>query len=673
MSFDIRSWLVSQVGEYEPGIPLVDVSEKRADDEREWLITNGLGSYASASIWGANTRRYHGLLVVALEPPVARHVLLSRIDEVLDGQQLSTNHWTSGAVSPEGYKLLESFTIYPIPTWVFAVAGGYLVKQVAMTEGKQEVVVGYTWIGDKTAHLSLSLLVNFRDFHSQTKGSLGWVFPQRVETGRVRVRAYDSAPELVIAFSRGAYQVDPSWYWNYYWPREHERGLEFREDNYRAGLLEVNLEPGSSVTLRAGLDSGLKAGTIQEAVRSAAVRHNALVARAGKQQCEDVKRLVLSTDSFIVERRSTSGHSIIAGYHWFNDWGRDSMISLPGLALCTGRPEIARGILKTFGHYLSQGMLPNNFPDSGMTPAYNTSDAAFWWAWALLRYHDATGDSEFIASQLPLLESVVDWHRKGTRYGLHMDESNGLISGGQPGVQLTWMDAKVGDYVVTPRHGKAVEINALWYNFLRTLAHMLRTTGGEAGEYDVLADKVREGFRSFWNTDARCLFDVLRDDGTADASIRPNQILALSLPFPLLEGDRARSVLAVVERELLTPFGLRTLAPSDHAYQGRYGADRTVANQYERDITYHQGTAWAWLLGPWVDARMKVYGRAAENVGFIAERLKPIRDHILGSAGLGSVSEIFDGDAPHHPCGCIAQAWSVAELLRILTDYPELQ
>src|SRR5262249_24251419 len=253
MSFDLKTWLKSQIGDYEPDIPLLDVSAKNAADEREWLVTNGLGSYASASIWGANTRRYHGLFVAALEPPVRRHVLLSRIDEVVDGQPLSTNHWTSGAVTPEGYKLLEAFTVYPVPTWVFKLTGGYLIKQVAMVAGKQEVVVGYTWQGQGTARLSLSFLANFRDFHSQTRGSPSWVFPQRLESGKAIVRAYDSAPALVLAFSRGSYEVDPSWYWNYYWPREHERGLEFREDNYRTGRLEVDLEPGRAVTIRAGL------------------------------------------------------------------------------------------------------------------------------------------------------------------------------------------------------------------------------------------------------------------------------------------------------------------------------------------------------------------------------------------------------------------------------------
>jgi len=673
MSFDLVSWLRSQIGAYGLEIPLVDISARSPDDRREWLLTNGLGSFASASIWGANTRRYHGLLIAALEPPVRRTLLLARIDELLDGEELATNYWTSGAVSPEGYKRLVAFTIYPTPTWVFAVPAGHLVKQVAMLPGKQEVVVGYTWIGDKPARLSLDFLVNFRDYHAQTRGSSDWQFQQDVQAERVKVRAYESAQELTLAFSRGSYRQAPSWYWNYYWPREHERGLEFHEDNFHPGALELTLEPGESATVRAGLDNGITAGSIQEVVQTLVAGQQRLVELAGKPSDEDVKRLVLAADSFVVQRRSTAAQSIIAGYPWFSDWGRDSMISLPGLTLATGRPDVARSILQTFGHYVNQGMLPNNFPDSGLTPQYNTSDATFWWAWALLRYYQKTDDLEFVSSQLPLLDSVVTWHRQGTRYRLHVDESDGLVSGGEAGVQLTWMDAKVAGYVVTPRQGKAVEINALWFNFLKILAQLHATAGGDGSEYAALAEKVRTGFSAFWNPESGCLFDVIHEDGSKDASIRPNQLLALSLPFELVSPEQARSTLAVVERDLLTPLGLRTLAPSDAHYQGRYGGGKVEANQYDRDITYHQGTVWPWLLGPWVEARMKVFGDHPENTRFISEHLAAIRKHILTEAGLGSVSEIFDGDRPHQACGCIAQAWSVAELLRVLSDYRQLR
>lgn len=669
MSFDLVSWLKGQIGAFELDIPLIDISSKAPDERREWLITNGLGSFASANIWGANSRRYHGLGIFALQPPVGRTVMWSRIDEIADGESLSTSHWTSGAVSPEGFKKLSAFTVYPVPTWAFELPGGYLIKQIAMPPGKQEVVVGYTWTGSQPLKLSLKFLLNYRDFHSETRGWADWRFQQDVQPDRVKVKAYDSAAELVLAFSRGAYRPEPDWYWGYYWPREHERGLGFREDNFLAGRLEVSLEPGASVTVRGGLDSALSAGSIADAVRAVAARQNELIGKSGALASADAKRLALAADQFIVHRLSTQSDSIIAGYHWFGDWGRDSMISLTGLALSTGRHEIAAGILKTFGHYLSDGMLPNNFPDSGQTPHYNTADATFWWAWALHKYYKATGDLAFVTSQLPLLDSVVEWHRKGTRYKLHIDPADGLISGGEPGVQLTWMDAKVGDFVVTPRSGKPVEINALWFNFLKVLESLHAATGSDGTVYGALAEQVKNGFAAFWNAEAGCLYDVIREDGSRDASIRPNQLLAISLPFQLVSDDQAKAILAVVERELLTPYGLRTLSPSDAAYTPHYGGGRDVATQYDRDITYHQGTVWPWLFGPWVDARVKVHGLSDENRRFIAEQLRSIKEHILTADGVGSVSEIFDGDAPHTARGCVAQAWSVAELLRVFRDY----
>lgn len=669
MSFDFIAWLKCQAGPYELDIPCIDVSNKTADDKREWLIANGLGSFASGNIWGANTRRYHGLGVFALQPPGERTVILSRLDEVADGVPLSTNLWTSGAVNPGGYRNAAAFTIYPVPTWLFQLPGGYLIKQVGMLPGKQEVIVGYTWTGQAPLHLTLKVLVNCRDFHAETRGSNEWRFLQDVQPSRVKMRAYASAPELTVAFSRGLYVQEPCWYWNYYWPREHERGLGFREDCFHAGRLEVSLEPGASVTLHAGLDSALLPGSIDQVVRDVALHHNHLIALAGWPVSQDARRLVLAADQFLSVRQSTASETIVAGYHWFADWGRDSMVSLPGLALATGRYNIASGILKTFGQYLSEGMLPNNFPDSGRTPHYNTIDATFWWAWALLKYYQNTSDDVFVSSQLPLLEDVVTWHLKGTRYNIHVDPADGLVSGGQPDVQLTWMDAKVGDYVVTPRSGKAVEINALWFNFLKILEHLLSISGGDGTKFGAMAETVRVGFQSFWNGEAGCLYDVIREDGWKDGSVRPNQLLAISLPYKLVTREQAKSILTKVEAELLTPVGLRSLSPKDPAYKGNYGGGKDVANQFERDITYHQGTVWPWLLGPWVDARMKIHGNGEDNRRLVANQLATIRRHILGEAGLGTISEIFDGNQPHSARGCIAQAWSVAELLRVFTEY----
>ncbi len=690
MAFNLAAWLANQLGNSNEALdlPLADVSRLDGSDEREWLITNGLGSYASGTIFGANTRKYHGLLVAALSPPTGRRVLLSRIDEEVNGEQLGTSLWNSGHLAPRGFEKIVAFTVHPVPTWCYRVAGGYLIKQVAMLPGEQQTVIGYSWVPDEgspdgaAAQLKLDLLVNDRDFHQETRGNDGWHFRQFVQGDRtVVIKSTDDAlHQLRVQFDRGTYEAQPRWYYNYYWPVEFHRGHNCREDNFHAGRLTVTLKPGESLTLAASVDGRVVSSlrSIGEIVQAVAAHQHQLLAQAsvdtdaGAHQSAR-RALVLAADQFLVRRDSTQSDSIIAGYHWFNDWGRDSMISLPGLCLSTGRAAAAKGILTTFAAYLSEGMLPNNFPDTGAHPEYNTSDATFWWAWALLKYLNATGDEDFVRSMLPHLESVVDWHVKGTRYGLRMDD-DGLITGGADGVQLTWMDAKVDGFVVTPRRGKAVEINALWYNFLKVLEHLHQRLGSAADgtKYGAMAERTLAGFAAFWNADRGCLYDVIREDGTADAGIRPNQVIAASLPYSPLTVEQARSMLWVVERELLTPYGLRTLSPYDAQYEPLYGRGKDEARQYDRDVTYHQGTVWPWLLGPWVDARIRVYGETAENLAFVRNALQPLLTHLATAAGLGSVSEIFDGDRPHKPQGCIAQAWSIAELLRVLTDHEQL-
>jgi predicted glycogen debranching enzyme len=691
MSFDIQTWLRGQIGDNSLECPLIDISKREPGDDREWLETNGLGSYASAGIWGANTRRYHGLLVASLNPPVQRTVMLSRIDEVVAGesgsQSLATNHWQSGVVAPDGYKHVSAFTTAPSPTWVFELADGVLVKQVAFIPGTNRVAIGYTWLAanggkGKSIKLSLSIIGTNRDFHGETHGWNDWRFAQKVDGNSVNVKAWADAPAYTLTFDRGTYTTDGAWYWGYHWPREAERGLNESEDLQHLGTLTVALEAGQSVTIVA--EAGEKANfvSIADAVKASWAHKQELLKKAGNPKDAVLKQLVLAADQFVVHRNSTDGNSIIAGYHWFGDWGRDSMISLSGLTLSSGRPEAAKSILETFGKYLSEGMLPNFFPDGGQKPEYNTSDATFWWAWALYKYFEKTGDLSFVRKQLPLLESVVEWHKKGTRHRLRLDSQDGLIAGGEPGVQLTWMDAKCGDYVVTPRQGKAVEINALWYNFLMTLDFFEgkvreadATTAGASPrqaleDYAGMAAKAKAGLAKFWNAERGCLVDVIRDDGSKDESIRPNQLFAISLPYVAFSEDQARSILAVVEAELLTPKGLRTLSPHDPAYQGKYGLGKAKANQYDRDITYHQGTVWPWLFGCWVNARVFAHGATKENFAHIGNYLAAIKAHIFAEAGVGSISEICDGDAPHTPRGCVAQAWSVAELLRVMTEYP---
>lgn len=675
MAFNLESWLSEQSG-VKQSIPPYDVKSIVPGDGREWLITNGLGSFASGSISGANTRKYHGLFVASLQAPTARTLLFSRVDEYVNQVNISTNLWGPDNVSPRGCERLVAFSIYPMPTWVYELDAGYFVKQVVMLPSKQQVVLGYSWVAKNkgaAAEVDLHLLFNHRDFHGETHGNDDWRFQQQPQENGVVIKAFAGAPELHITLAGGKYKEEPNWYRGYYYPRETERGLGDREDAYHAGVLSLSLADGQSVVLNASLQAVAAMPSLQEVVRELIAHQDMLQGKAGRPESVAVKRLVQAADQFLVWRDSTNSQSVIAGYHWFNDWGRDSMISLPGLTLASGRHDLARSILSTFQSYLSEGMLPNNFPDAGHTPHYNTSDATLWWAWSLKKYLEASKDLDFVKAALPALESVVDWHMKGTRFNIRLDQNDGLVTGGADGVQLTWMDAKVGDFVVTPRRGKAVEISALWYNFLRTLEELHLALGTDGARFGEMAEKTRLGFRSFWNADAGCLFDVINEDGSKDDSVRPNQLLALSLRPGLLTDEQAKSMLAVVESELLTPRGLRSLSPKHRDYKATYGGGKASANQYDRDVTYHQGTVWGWLFGPWIDARINVFGRTEANVSLIRERLASVIDeHLLFEDGMGSVSEIFDGDSPHKARGCVAQAWSVAELLRVFSDYPEL-
>ncbi len=700
--FSLESFLKKQIGDEESSFSVLDFKELQHTDslaersDLEWLSTNGLGSYASQTLALANSRRYHGLFIASLDPPVRRTVLLSRLDEVAitaDGKEteLATSYWQGDAVAPHGYDRLSAFTNLPVPTWQFDLPGGVLVKQVTMIHGEQRVVIGYTWVPNEANSESLVLktavLANFRDFHSETKGDASWKFLQNLRSKGVSIRAYDEATEWYLDFSSGTYAEDGDWYWNYSWSAEWERGLADSEDLYRTGYITVDLQPGESFTITAGLESAQGSFDIAEVVRDEWMRQQEIVAASGVSG-RIAQQLLIAGDQFVVHRASTNGASILAGYHWFSDWGRDTMISLTGLLIETGRHALARSVLSTFAKYLSEGMLPNHFPDSGQEPQYNTIDATLWWAFALDEYYRNTGDVAFLLEQVPLLDKVVIAHLQGTRHGIKVDPVDGLLEGGEPHVQLTWMDAKCGDLVVTPRQGKAVEVNALWFNLLKTL-ELLHTTlasavlGSEGAEFDMhtglslryadMAEKARVGFSAFWNDSEGCLFDVIGKDGYVDPSIRPNQIFAVSLPFKVISPEQAAGVLAVVEKELLTDFGLRTLAPRDPAYKGIYGETMGAADQYHRDLTYHQGTAWPFLAGHWVDARVAIHGHQKSNFEFIAERLLPLIQHMNEEACIGSISEIFDGDEPHRPMGCIAQAWSVAEVTRVVLKYPQLR
>jgi predicted glycogen debranching enzyme len=631
---------------------------------REWLATNGLGGYASGTVAGVNTRRYHGLLVAALTPPVERTVMVAgSIDWVeYDGHRypLSTHEYGDGTIDPHGYRYIQSFKLDgAMPVWTFAIADALVERRVWMAYGANTSYVMYRLLrGSRPLDLEISPLVTYRDFHSLSHG--GWRPAVAERTGGIEVHAFDGATPFSVVSDGARYAAVDSWYWNFKHREETARGLDDRSDLYLPGTFSKRLAEGDALALilMTQQPSELDAARALDAERS---RQRSLLHLAeASDQHPAVQQLVLAADQFIVRRDvdAESGKTVIAGYHWFNDWGRDTMISLPGLTLATGRPDDAARVLRTFGRYVDQGMLPNNFPDTaGALPGYNTVDATLWYVLAIAAYERATGDRTLADELLAVLRSIVEWHVRGTRYGIRVDPADGLLWAGEPGVQLTWMDAKVGDWVVTPRTGKPVEIQALWYNALRSVAELLAARQDPAAtEYRSLADRVQESFRArFVRADLAYLPDVVDGPHGDELQLRPNQIFAVSLPYALLEPADAASVVDAVGRALLTSVGLRSLSPDDPAYRGDYGG-----GPVRRDGGYHQGPVWTWLLGAYAEAHFRVHGDRAAALALLA----PVEHH-LRDACLGSVSEILEGDAPHLPVGCIAQAWGVAETVRV--------
>jgi predicted glycogen debranching enzyme len=634
----------------------------RAGASREWLETNGLGGYASSTLTGMNTRRYHGLLIAARRPPTERVLLLSKLEESLtiDGERfdLSTNQYPQ-AIHPEGYRWLHGFRLDPFPIFTFRLGDVELEKTVLMLRGENTIVARYLLRAPVSLRASLELrpLIAFRDHHSLLRENASFSPSLDIKPGLINISLKEDELSLLLAHDALRVHAENVWYRNFEYAEERARGFDFNEDLFNPCSLSFDLRGGETRNLIASTQhhEAHEAAEIEEHER--ARRRATTQAHAG----DDYRRALLSAAEQFIVRRGSYRSSVIAGYHWFTDWGRDTMISLPGLALTTGKFDTARQILSAFAEHLSEGMIPNRFPDEGDRPEYNTVDATLWFVQAIGEFLSRTGDLAFVRDKLySQLIEIVDWHERGTRYGIKVME-DGLLRSGAEGAQLTWMDAKVGDWVVTPRSGKAVEIQALWHNALCHLEQIAaRLSDHSTAAYcRQLAARASRSFNEkFWNDSAACLIDVLRDDGTTDEAIRPNQIFAVSLPFSMLSPERARSVVGVVGRELLTPYGLRSLAPTHPDYRGRYEGDAL-----SRDGAYHQGTVWAWLMGPFITAYLKAHGRTPESAAQAGEWLSGFHQH-LSEAGLGQISEIFDGDAPHTPRGCIAQAWSVAELLR---------
>ncbi|HWD97520.1 MAG TPA: amylo-alpha-1,6-glucosidase [Bryobacteraceae bacterium] len=628
---------------------------------REWLETNGIGGFASSTILCINTRRYHALLTAALEQPAGRFVLLSKLEATVMSAgaeyPLCSNVYP-GAIYPAGFQFLRHFRLDPFPVFTFEAAGRVIEKRIVMARGENTVVVEYRLLSGEPCALLIRPMIAFRGYHETAHENTDLSPAVTEHDGGVSIQPYAGLPRLFFSFTAGERLAQSDWYRNFVYPRESERGLEDREDLFSPFAFRMNLSAGEPARVVASTIAGRGATEIGSIFKDEARRRTGL--QTGPASSDPLgAALREAADAFLI-RRPNGTLTVIAGYHWFTDWGRDTMISLPGLALVTGRFDLAREILSTWAALLDGGMLPNRFPDGGAAPEYNSVDASLWLFEAVRKYMDSTGDLEFVRSSLyqPLL-SVIDWYTRGTRFGIRCD-SDGLIIAGGPGTQLTWMDAMVEGRPATPRHGKPVEIQALWYNALRVGGWLAREFRDADSERRLIAQsgQTRESFAArFWNQNAGCLFDVIEQPGES-ASIRPNQVIALSLGFPLIEGDRAMQILAAIERELLTPFGLRTLAPTDPQYRGTY-----EGGIEQRDGGYHQGTVWPWLLGHFITAYLRTHNPGPQAVERARAWLSAFEAH-LSDAGLGFISEIFDGDPPHRPRGCIAQAWSVAEILR---------
>jgi predicted glycogen debranching enzyme len=645
---------------------------------REWLETNGIGGFASGTVAGANSRRYHGILTAATKPPLGRVVMLSKFEETLtiDGQayELSANRYPN-SVFPQGFKYLKSFRLDPFPVWTFEVEGIAIERKIFMVYGENTTVCQWSvitesspsWLEipnvnerraaeDKQVSLELKPLLAFRDYHHLRQNTDNFDTAFQAAERIVSVTPVADYPALFFTHNAAGIEKTSHWYRDFEYAIEKERGFDFRENLFQPFALRFDLSKPASVIVSTQIDEVYKLGQLEAAELA---RRESLIVRADATDDFEAQ-LVLAADQFIVSRGT--GKTVIAGYPWFSDWGRDTMIALTGLTISTNRAEIAREILREFSNHLSEGMLPNRFPDVGSEAEYNTVDATLWYFEAIRAYAEKTGDYDFVRDHLyEKLAETIAWHLRGTRYNIHVD-TDGLLYAGTDGVQLTWMDAKIGDWVVTPRIGKPVEIQALWYNALKTMADFALKFGDEQDRqrYEAMAEMARQSFNAvFWNETEDCLFDVVIN-GKRDGSVRPNQIFAASLPYSMLSIGHARKIVEKVEKELLTPVGLRSLSPRDKAYCPIY-----TGTPLERDSAYHQGTVWGWLIGPFVDAYRRVYPNGNQTETRVEEILAGFRKH-LSEAGLGQISEIFDADPPHAPRGCMAQAWSVAEVLRVM-------
>jgi predicted glycogen debranching enzyme len=634
--------------------------------KKEWVIANGLGGYASSTLIGAGTRTYHGLLVAAPKSSPGRVLLLSSLDEEIsinqETYQLAT-HKYPGTVYPSGFNYLTKFILAPFPLWVYQTGDFTVKKKIFMIHNSNTTCILYDIKSRKEgATFRIFPMINSRDFHFTTH-STDLSFSQKANPVGTDLESSNG-----FSFSLSSnlqYHPDPMWYYNFEYDAEKKRGLDFQEDNFNPGYFENKLKLGTSRFFIAASTENISSFNferVDELYTKEVYRQNLLAFNSRLTEPFALK-LLRATDTFIIKNPASGDTTVIAGYHWFADWGRDTMISLPGLLLIPRRFEEAKYILKNFARHCRKGLIPNAFLSLGGDPIYNTADASLWFIHAAGRYFAYTKDLLFLSDIWDTVETIIDSYHQGTDYGIGMD-SDYLI---QQGPQLTWMDAKIGEMAVTPRAGKAVEINALWYNALKTASNLGILLGKDISSYETLATSVASNFENvFWNSETNCLFDLVSQDKAGnlikDPAIRPNQIFAVALPYTMLSPEKEKAIVDRVEKDLLTPFGLRTLSCDHPSYIGQYQGDPKA-----RDLAYHNGTVWPWLLGAYVKAYRKVNNYSKKSLEDMRALLQGFDKH-LETAGIGTISEVFDGNYPYSPGGCISQAWSVAEILRAYVE-----
>lgn len=661
--------------------------------EREWVITNGIGGYAGSSIIGAHTRKHHGMLIASLHAPIERYMVFSKINETIKMEKRSYSLAATqrkGGKKEEGQHYLQRFLFDSVPTFVYHAEGFHMEKTIAMEYGKNTTAIGYDiQNGNKETVLTLVPLFNFRDHNNGSKPSQ-LLFQERLQqrtlilqpqggTKTDSKKARENQVAISFSINDGEFiKRDTLLDKNMELQTEIDTGMSSFDNNYTPYEIQITLKPHEKKRLSVicSLESSYEADAFVT-IENARLRASELIAQAGLKD-DFAGALVQAADQFIVHRESTGYKTILAGLPWFTDWGRDTMIALQGLTLVTKRFEDARGILKTFASYVKDGQVPNMFPDEGMEPLYNTADASMWYFYSVdrfLNYTQTAEDYDFIYREIyPKLTEIIEYYKRGTHFSIYMDKDC-LIHAGSGFDQVTWMDVRVGEWVVTPRHGKPVEINALWYNALKVMERLSarfeeayssdfsQKQYPHAAYYSELADRVKESFlQKFWNESGHCLADVVEDRNKQDKSIRPNQIWAVSLPYTMLPQEKELLVVDTVISHLYASYGLRSLSPWDKNYKGIY-----FGELHNRDAAYHQGTVWAFPLGGLITAYVKVHEYSKESIDFAYQLLAPLKDHLMDGC-IGQIAEIFDGDEPHISRGCYGQAWSVGEILRAYAE-----